>query len=69
MIEKTHPKLSVIARQAICATNLPIGGKQYTLLSLSRSSFYYQPRGETALNLTLMRKIDEQFMTLSENAV
>ena len=48
MIEKDHAQLSV--------------GKQCKLLSLSRSSFYYQPRGETALNLTLMRKIDEQFM-------
>ncbi|MFC3118440.1 IS3 family transposase [Jhaorihella thermophila] len=24
--------------------------------------FYYQPKGETALNLTLMRQIDEQFL-------
>jgi hypothetical protein len=26
-------------------------GKQCKLLSISRSSFYYQPKGETALNL------------------
>ncbi|SEG21365.1 HTH-like domain-containing protein, partial [Jhaorihella thermophila] len=37
-------------------------GKQCKLLSISRSSFYYQPKGETALNLTLMRQIDEQFL-------
>ena len=42
-------------------TNLSIG-KQCKLLSISRSSFYYQPKGETALNLLLMRQIDEQFL-------
>lgn len=41
--------------------NLPIG-KQCKLLSIPRSSFYYQPKGETALNLMLMRRIDEQFL-------
>lgn len=48
MVEKDHPNLSI--------------GKQCKLLSISRSSFYYQPKGETALNLALMRKIDEQFL-------
>jgi len=48
MIEKNNPKLSI--------------GKQCKLLSISRSSFYYQPKGETALNLKLMREIDEQFL-------
>ena len=48
MIEKDNPKLSI--------------GKQCKLLSISRSSFYYQQKGETALNLMLMRKIDEQFL-------
>lgn len=41
--------------------NLPIG-KQCKLLSISRSSFYFQPKGKTALNLILMRRIDEQFL-------
>ena len=41
MIERTHPKLSV--------------GAQCQLLSIARSSFYYAPQGETALNLDLMR--------------
>ena len=36
MIERTHPKLSV--------------GAQCRLLSISRSSFYYAPLGETAMN-------------------
>ena len=48
MIEPANPDLSV--------------GKQCELLSISRSSFYYTPKGETALNLALMRQIDEQFL-------
>ena len=45
MIERTHPKLSV--------------GAQYRRLSISRSSFYYAPQGETALNLDLMLLVDK----------
>lgn len=48
MIEPGHP-------------NLPIG-KQCTLLSIARSSFYYTLKGETAMNLMLMRQVDEQFL-------
>ena len=48
MIERTHPNLSV--------------GTQCQLLSISRSSFYYAPQGETALNLELMRTVDRQFL-------
>ena len=48
MVERDNPKLSI--------------GKQCRLLSISRSSFYCQPKGETALNLMLMRQIDEQFL-------
>lgn len=48
MIERTHPKLSV--------------GAQCRLLSISRSSFYYAPQGETAMNLDLMLKVDKQFL-------
>ena len=40
MIERNHPKLSV--------------GAQCQLLSISRSSFYYAPQGETALDLDLI---------------
>ena len=47
MIKRTHPKLSV--------------GAQCRLLSISRSSFYYVPQGETAMNLDLMLLIDKQF--------
>lgn len=48
MIEPEHPRLSI---QRQCA-----------LVSISRSAFYYQPAGETPLNLALMRLIDEQFL-------
>ena len=48
MIERNHPKLSV--------------GAQCQLLSISRSSFYHAPQGETALNLDLMLKVDKQFL-------
>jgi putative transposase len=43
-----HPKLSV--------------GAQCQLLSISRSSFYSAPQGETALNLDLMLLVDKQFL-------
>ena len=36
--------------------------RQCELLDLSRSSFYYEPEGESELNLLLMRLIDEEFM-------
>jgi putative transposase len=37
-------------------------GKQCALLSLSRSSFYYEAKGESEMNLDLMRLIDKQFL-------
>ncbi len=48
MIEPGHRVLSV--------------GKQCALLSISRSSFYYAPKGESEMNFALMRQIDEQFL-------
>jgi len=42
-------------------TSLSIG-KQCRLLSISRSWFYHTPKGEPAMNLMLMRQIDEQFL-------
>jgi putative transposase len=36
--------------------------KQCSLLSISRSSFYYEPKGESEMNLDLMRLIDKQFL-------
>jgi hypothetical protein len=48
MIERNHPQLSV--------------GAQCRLLSISRSSFYSAPQGETAMNLDLMLLVDKQFL-------
>jgi putative transposase len=36
--------------------------RQCRLLSISRSSFYYAPQGESPENLALMRRIDELFL-------
>jgi putative transposase len=36
--------------------------RQCRLLSISRSSFYYTPKGESPANLALMRRIDELFL-------
>lgn len=36
---------------------------QCRLLSISRSGWYYDPKGEPPLNLKLMRLIDEQFLS------
>ena len=48
MIEPDHPEVSIM--------------RQCELVSISRSGFYYQPAGETPLNLELMRLIDRQFL-------
>src|SRR5581483_2415931 len=47
LIEPAHPALSV--------------RRQCELLGLNRSSLYYEPTGEAAENLRLMRLIDEQY--------
>ena len=36
--------------------------RQCELLGLNRSSWYYEPAGERAENLALMRRLDEQYM-------
>lgn len=48
MIEPYHPYVSL--------------RRQCELLGLARATFYYQPAQESALNLSLMRLIDEQYM-------
>jgi len=35
--------------------------RQCHLLGLNWSSLYYQPKGESALNLLLMKELDEQY--------
>jgi putative transposase len=47
-VKQDHPDLSV--------------RRQCSLLSLARSSLYYQPRGESAENLAFMEIIDRQFL-------
>jgi putative transposase len=49
MIDSDHPRLSIV--------------RQCELVSIARSSHYYTGKGESALNLTLMRLIDEQFLS------
>jgi putative transposase len=36
--------------------------RQCRLLSISRSTFYAQPSGESAVNLAIMAEIDRQFL-------
>ena len=48
MIRRDHPKLSL--------------SRQCRLLRVSRSSLYHRPKGESAENLALMRRIDELFL-------
>ncbi len=55
--------MSVARRRELVAPDhaLPVV-RQCELLSISRSRFYYAPCGESAVNLGLIRLIDEQFM-------
>ena len=48
MIEPGHPELSL--------------SRQCRLLRVSRSSVYHRPKGESAENLALMRRIDDLFL-------
>ncbi|MGB5889181.1 MAG: IS3 family transposase, partial [Thermoanaerobaculia bacterium] len=48
MINPKHDRLSI--------------RRQCRLVSIARSSFYYEGRGESPLNLRLLRLIDEQFL-------
>jgi putative transposase len=48
VIEPEHPKLSI--------------EKQCELLSITRSSYYYEAKCESGLNLALMRLIVDQFI-------
>lgn len=48
MIEPNHPQLGV--------------RRQCELIGLNRSTLYYEPVGESAENLHLMRLLDEQYL-------
>jgi len=47
MIETNHPLLSV--------------RRQCELVGLNRATYYWQPAGESPLNLQLMRLIDQEY--------
>ena len=40
----------------------PSLSRQCKLVSISRSAFYYTPRGESPATLALMRRIDELYL-------
>jgi putative transposase len=44
MVQRDHEKLSVV--------------RQCTLLKISRSGLYYRPKGESSINLVLMKELD-----------
>jgi putative transposase len=48
LVEPDHLRLSIV--------------RQCKLLKVHRSSYYYRPSGDPALNLKLMRLIDEQYL-------
>jgi len=48
MVDVDHPRLSMV--------------RQCKLVSISRSSHYYTPKGESPLNVQMMRLIDEQYL-------
>ena len=48
MVDPNHTRLSIV--------------RQCRLVSIARSSFYYEGQGESPVNLRLMRVIDEQFL-------
>ena len=48
MVDSNHARLSIV--------------RQCRLVSIARSSFYYEGTGESPLTLRLMRLIDEQFL-------
>lgn len=55
----SRSELKAMVRRDVPGLSL---SRQCDILSISRSSFYYTPRGESAENLALMRRIDELFL-------
>jgi putative transposase len=47
LVDRSHPEISV--------------RRQCELLGVNRSGLYYEPVGESAENLLLMRLLDEQY--------
>jgi putative transposase len=63
VVEKKGDGLAVIERRQLIEPEHPALSvrRQCELLGLNRSGLYYEPIGETAENLRLMRRIDEQY--------
>ena len=53
-----------LERKAMVRCNVPdlSLSRQCELVSITRSSLYYRPQGESVENLALMRRIDELFL-------
>lgn len=49
-------------RRALISKGQLSKGRQCKLLSIHRSGLYYKPKGESALNLELMRLMDEHYL-------
>lgn len=65
MVAKKNEILGTVAqkRSAVERGVADIGvNRQCELLGISRRVFYYTPRGESALNLSLMRRMDELYL-------
>ncbi len=56
--------MSRVERKALIRRDQPelSLSRQCEILAISRSSFYYTPKGESPANLALMRRIDELFL-------
>ena len=49
MVDRQHPKLPTV--------------RQCALVGISRSSLYYRPRGTSPEDLTIMKLMDQQYLT------
>ncbi len=69
-LKKIADQLTVDRRTLVAPTDETFSiAQQCTLLGLARSSYYYQPLGESAENLALMARIDKLFTERPEMGV
>jgi putative transposase len=64
LLKKNAAPMSTAQQRQLVQAADPASGSvvaRCQALGLSRSSFYYQPKAESALNLHLMRLLDEEF--------
>jgi putative transposase len=63
MVEKKLPKSAEVKRRCIDPNHEHLSvSRQCELVGVLRSSWYYEPAGETPENLALMRHIDELYI-------